>query len=218
MAIFDILKCFKKKSGVSVADYSDWFEQTNGIPIVASQKNSETELFNRVYAVFKFLEDIQARDLNGDLIVDKARKDYMSNVKSRALRFYGQTTSLKTKIDADALLIPIPDHFKEDLRDFYHSSYYCLYFCARYYLLDFKMLDTNIHDKIPLYLEKLATKDQSQQPLVDRLDAAYSTLQRYRNRADYNMAAKTITELSDPKALSDAVNMISQLSKDCGVR
>ena len=215
--ISDIFKFFKKQSGAGMVDYSDWFEQTNGIPIVASQKNPETEIFNRVEEIFKFLEAVQAKDFNGDLIVDKARADYISNIKSRALRFFDQTTALKLKIDTDALRAPPPSHFREDLRDFYHSSYYCLYFCARYYLISSKQLDTNIHDKIHQYLEKFALRDPSQ-TLAGRFVVALKTMQGYRNKADYNMAGKIIAELADANALSDTITVVTNLTKDCGVR
>lgn len=202
-------------------DYSDWFEELVGIStLVASgrEKNPEAKVISRLYNLIHFLESAQAKDVAGNLIVEKARNDYLANVKSRGVRHYGRATELRTEILRLQGVAPQDALLPELVRDFHHNCYYCVFFCARHLLILNKMLDTNMHDKIPKHLDILALKDQTKQDLIDKVSAAYSTLQDYRNKADYNMAGKVIQELSDVQIIGQSFQMISNLTTDCGVR
>lgn len=202
-------------------DYSDWFEELVGIStLVASgrEKNPETKVVSRLYNLIKFLEVTQAKDSSGNLIVDKARGDYLTNVKNRGLRHFNRAQELKTEIDNRLKVNPQDSLLPELVRDFHHNCYYCIFFCARHLLILNKMLDTNVHEKIPKNLDDLALKDQTKQDIIDKLNSAYSTLQEKRNKADYIMNGKVVLELSNTQTINDSFQMISNLTTDCGVR
>lgn len=202
-------------------DYSDWFESIVGIPILAASgktRDPEPEISSRIYSLFSFLEETEAKDRHGNLIVEKAREDYLKNVKDRANHLYTKSEELLAKAKGEKNANPGSATLSNAIRDYYHSAYYCLFYCARTLLIKNKKLDSNIHEKLPEHLVKFAKSDPSFQDLVDKLTAGLRSLQSYRNQADYIMRSSVVTILSEDSTLDESMRILSNMSRDCGAR
>jgi len=205
---------------MSNGNYGGLYSDIVGIAVLASSgrvRDHEAEITSRLYKILDFLKHTNAKDSDGNIILDKARTDYLAGIKSRAIHLFTQTTELKQYIETAKNAPIVDEKLPEKARDFYNRAYYCVFFCARYLLVANTRLDTNVHEKISDHLNKLASHDGGLQETVDHINSALPRLRQYREKADYHMAPTVINELLDKNAINETLRIVSQLFAECRV-
>lgn len=206
-------------------DYSDWLQELMGITVLASEgkiKADEAKIVKaRLQSILSKLEDVEAKDKHGNLIVKVARLHLLAKLKGRFQSHFDHMNAHKA--EADALRIDLRSTSDEErlgqiARNFHHRAYYALFLAIRYFLVSKGLFDAPERAKLTSGLAELKVLEPSLADNVDDLAAYATKLSGLREKSDYVMGAELDRILFDDPTMSQSVTIVTNSSRLCGVR